>query len=45
MNDEIEKELELNIKNIESLILSDEIPEVLNSSKCKKCAYYEYCYI
>jgi CRISPR-associated exonuclease Cas4 len=45
LNDEIEKELELNIKNIESLILRDEIPEVLNSSKCKKCAYYEYCYI
>lgn len=45
LNDEIENELELNIKNIESLIFSDEIPEVLNSSKCKKCAYYEYCYI
>lgn len=45
LNDEIEKELELNIKNIENLILSDEIPMVLNSSKCKKCAYYEYCYI
>ena len=45
LNDEIEEELYLNIKNIENLILGNEIPEVLNSSKCKKCAYYEYCYI
>lgn len=45
LNDEIEKELEINIKNIEDLILGDDIPKVLNNSKCKKCAYYEYCYI
>ena len=38
LNDEIEEELYLNIKNIENLILGNEIPEVLNSSKCKKCA-------
>lgn len=45
LNDEIERELEVNIKNIEDLILGDEIPKVLKNSKCKKCAYYEYCYI
>lgn len=45
LNDEIEKELEINIKNIEDLILGEDIPKVLNDSKCKKCAYYEYCYI
>lgn len=45
LNNEIEKELEINIKNIEDLILGEEIPKVLNDSKCKKCAYYEYCYI
>ena len=45
LDDKVEKELELYIKNIENLILSNEIPKVLNNSKCKKCAYYEYCYI
>ncbi|MBS5950073.1 MAG: CRISPR-associated protein Cas4 [Clostridium sp.] len=45
LNDEIERELEVNIKNIEDLILGDKIPKALNNSKCKKCAYYEYCYI
>ncbi len=45
LDDKVEKELELYIKNIENLILSNEIPKVLNNSKCKKCASYEYCYI
>lgn len=45
LDDKVEKELEIYIKNIESLILSKEIPQVLNKPKCKKCAYYEYCYI
>lgn len=31
--------------DIEKLLLSQSIPEVINESKCKKCAYYEYCYI
>lgn len=30
---------------IENLIKGDEVPPVLNEGKCKKCAYYEYCYI
>lgn len=45
LNDEILKELNKHLKNIENLINGDEIPEVLNKPKCKKCAYYEYCYI
>lgn len=42
-----ENEMKLNkyIDDIENLIISNEIPEVLNKGKCKKCAYYEYCYI
>ncbi|MEI7604556.1 MAG: CRISPR-associated protein Cas4, partial [bacterium] len=28
----------------ETLLQSDKIPSVINKPKCKKCAYYEYCY-
>lgn len=45
LNDELLQDLEKYIDEIERLIESDEIPEVLNKVKCKKCAYYEYCYI
>lgn len=34
------------IKNdIEELISKEKAPKVINESKCKKCAYFEYCYI
>jgi len=39
------KELDQIIKEIEVLTTQDKIPKVLNKVKCKKCAYYEYCYI
>lgn len=45
LTDEIEKELEAYINEIEKLISNEIIPDVLNKPKCKKCAYYEYCYI
>ena len=45
LTDEIEKELDLYIADIQKLIASETIPDVLNKPKCKKCAYYEYCYI
>lgn len=32
-------------KEILSLIEGDKIPEVLHKATCKKCAYYEYCYV
>ncbi|BDR64478.1 CRISPR-associated protein Cas4 [Clostridium tetani] len=38
-------ELEDVIKNIENLLIQENPPEVINESKCKKCAYFEYCYI
>lgn len=38
-------ELEKVIKNIEDLLLEENAPEVINEPKCKKCAYFEYCYI
>ncbi|MEA4828058.1 CRISPR-associated protein Cas4 [Clostridium sp. JNZ J1-5] len=35
-----------NIKNnIENLLLEEDAPKVINEAKCKKCAYFEYCYI
>ena len=44
-NEEIEKELNEHISKIEELLSKDELPTVINKSACKKCAYYEYCYI
>lgn len=43
--DEVEKELDKYIDEIEQLLNQDRIPECINKSTCKKCAYYEYCYI
>ena len=43
--EELENELDGYVNEIQELIASDKPPEILNSSKCKKCAYYEYCYI
>ena len=40
-----EKELDKIVIKIKELLENDEIPLVLNESKCKKCAYYAYCYI
>lgn len=45
LNGELEKELNIIVEEIEKLVLSDEVPKAHMSSKCKKCAYYEYCYI
>lgn len=42
-----EKEVELlrYVEEIEELILGEKIPDQINKATCKKCAYYEYCYI
>ena len=45
LDEENEIKLDKYEKEIEELIISDKIPETLNKGKCKKCAYYEYCYI
>ena len=42
---ENERQLEVYIKEIEELVHQEEVPECLDKPKCKKCAYYEYCYI
>lgn len=38
-------ELEKIIKDIENLLLEEKAPGIINEPKCKKCAYFEYCYI
>lgn len=45
LTEENERKLLQYIKDIEELLENDIVPDVLNSSSCKKCAYYEYCYI
>ncbi|HBC95498.1 MAG TPA: CRISPR-associated protein Cas4 [Clostridium sp.] len=45
LTEENERQLDLYVTEIQRLLASDTIPERLNKPKCKKCAYYEYCYI
>lgn len=45
LNDENLKQLDSYINKIENLLGQQDIPAVINKPKCKKCAYYEYCYI
>lgn len=45
LNEKEEEELERYVQEIEEMINSDEIPERMDKNTCKKCAYYEYCYI
>lgn len=40
-----ERELERHQKEIEELLLQPKVPEAVLAAHCKKCAYYEYCFI
>lgn len=40
-----ENELNEIIIKINELLQTDQVPPVLQESKCKKCAYYAYCYV
>ncbi|KOF56333.1 MULTISPECIES: CRISPR-associated protein Cas4 [Clostridium] len=42
---ELEKELEKLKIDMEELMESDMPPKTYEVKKCKKCAYYEYCYV
>lgn len=33
------------IENIEKLINQEKVPDVQKNKKCRKCAYYDYCYL
>lgn len=45
LTEELEQELECYIKEIEKLLEEPEPPECIHKVTCKKCAYYEYCYV
>jgi CRISPR-associated exonuclease Cas4 len=45
LDKESEKKLLKVLQNIENLITLKKPPEAKISKKCKKCAYYEYCFI
>lgn len=45
LTDELEEELKKYIEEIEQLLEECEPPECIKKNTCKKCAYYEYCYI
>ena len=45
LTNEFEQDLEKYTLEIEQLLEQASIPKCLNEPKCKKCAYYEYCYI
>lgn len=38
-------ELDKIIKNIENLVTKDRPPEIIEDKICKKCSYYDLCYI
>lgn len=41
----LEEELQKYIYEIEDLIVQEKPPKCIYKATCKKCAYYEYCYI
>ena len=45
LTEEMEKELQEKINEMEKLLEQPEVLQVVNKAQCKKCAYYEYCYI
>lgn len=45
LDDVQERKLERIQTEIEELLLSDEVPKAEEKAGCKKCAYYEYCFI
>ena len=45
LSDELEKELISTLDEIEKFINLETPPKEILESKCKKCAYYEYCFI
>lgn len=45
LDENLEKELLSKLDGIEQLIKSQEVPKVEEKRQCKKCAYYDYCFI
>lgn len=45
LNEENLKELQIIMNKIDDLLKEAMPPNVINKSKCEKCAYFQYCYI
>ena len=45
LTNELEQELHQHLKAINDLLESNILPECIHKNTCKKCAYYEYCYV
>lgn len=45
LDEKLENELENILEEIKDLINQKESPKAIFNPKCKKCAYYEYCFI
>jgi CRISPR-associated exonuclease Cas4 len=45
LTEEDEKELEIILQDIETIVSKEEIPLVINKTICRQCSYYELCYI
>lgn len=45
LTEKLEKELHQYIEEIDMLLEKDKPPQCIYKTTCKKCAYYEYCYI
>lgn len=45
LTDRNRKKLKEHLSEIENIVISSEIPKVINLPKCKKCAYFEYCFV
>lgn len=45
LSEENEKELEKIIEDINMLLSKSTVPPLIHKSYCRKCAYYDFCYI
>lgn len=45
LTEEIQEEIESALEDINEIINKNNIPPVINKPYCKKCSYYELCYI
>ena len=45
LNDEVEVELLNKMNEIQKLMQNQKVPDVVERKHCKKCAYYDYCFI
>jgi len=45
LNEDVELEIEEALKGIEQILQMKSPPQIINARRCKKCAYYSFCYV